>query len=53
MYRGSRYEMSYSDDVAELVIKQTEPGDAGKYRCEAANALGRVESTGKLTVHSK
>lgn len=51
--KSPKYEMSYEDDVAALVIHKTEPADAGLYQCEAANVLGRVQTEGTLAVHSK
>ena len=45
--------MLYWDNKASLVIKETDPSDTAKYRCELSTALGRVESTGSLTVYSK
>ncbi|XP_023933258.1 titin isoform X1 [Lingula anatina] len=48
---SKKYEMNYVDEVAELVIKETSTGDAGKYRCEASNAIGKVDTEASLTVH--
>jgi hypothetical protein len=53
LYAGRKYEMLYWDNVASLVIKDTQPGDSGSYRCEVASALGRVDSIGALTVYSE
>ena len=53
LYRGRKYEMLFWNNKASLVIKDTEPSDSAKYRCEISNALGRVQSSGKLTVYSK
>ncbi len=43
----------YRDEIATLVIKQTSSTDAGWYRMEAANKLGRVETQCNLVVKSK
>ena len=53
MRKSAKYEMSYEEEVASLVIHKTEPDDADVYRCEAANPLGRVQTEGSLSVHSK
>ena len=53
LYPGRKYEMLYWDNKASLVIKDTQTSDSGSYRCEVANALGRVDSIGALTVYSK
>ena len=50
IYKNKKYTMTYSDDVAELTIKNPEPSDSGLYRCEAANKIGRVETEAKLLV---
>lgn len=59
-YRGNKevkkspkYEMSYEDEVAALVIHKTEPDDTGVYKVQASNPLGQVKSEGNLAVHSK
>ena len=53
VHDGVKYEMNYTDNVAELVVKDTEPSDTAKYRCEAANVIGRVETSANLTINSK
>ncbi|KAK7507540.1 hypothetical protein BaRGS_00001475, partial [Batillaria attramentaria] len=50
--KSAKYEMSYEDEVAALVIHKTEPEDADVYRCEATNPLGRVQTEGTLSVHT-
>lgn len=45
--------MLYWNNKASLVVKDTEPSDSAKYRCEVSNRLGRVETSGSLTVYSK
>ena len=39
-----KYDSHYQDEVATLVIKNTEVADKGLYRCEAINKIGRVET---------
>ena len=51
IYAGGRVEMSYADEVASLTIHKSELSDAGLYRCEAGNKLGRVETEATATVH--
>ena len=51
--KSPKYEMSYEDEVAALVIHKTEPDDSGVYCIQAENPLGQVKSEGNLAVHSK
>ena len=51
--KSPKYEMSYEDEVASLVIHKTEPDDTGVYSLQATNQLGQVKSEGNLAVHSK
>ena len=51
--KSPKYEMSYEDEVAALVIHKTEPDDAGVYSIQAQNPLGQVKSEGNLAIHSK
>ena len=51
--KSAKYEMSYEEEVAALVIHKTEPDDADVYRCEVSNPLGRVQTEGTLSVHSE
>ena len=51
--KSAKYEMSYEEEVASLVIHKTEPDDADVYRCEVSNPLGKVQTEGTLIVHSK
>ena len=53
IYKGKKYTMTYSENIAELTIKNPEPNDNGLYRCEAVNKIGRVETEGKLVVFSE
>ena len=53
IYKNKKYLMSYSDNVAELTVKNLEPSDAAAYRCEAVNKIGRVETQCVLTIQSK
>ena len=50
-----RYTMSYSreDHVASLRIHDVAANDSGRYRCEASNKSGRVETSCKLGVSGK
>lgn len=51
--KSPKYEMSYEDEVASLVIHKTEPDDAGVYSVQAANPMGQVKSEGNLAIHSE
>ena len=51
--KSAKYEMSYEEEFAALVIHKTEPDDADVYRCEVSNPLGRVQTEGTLAVHSE
>jgi len=51
--KGGKYEMSYEDEVASLVIHKTEPDDAATYSVQAVNPMGSVKTQGDLVVHSK
>ena len=50
---GGKHEMEYGEEIATLVIRDTTTADAGTYRCEAANKLGRVETECTMVVQSK
>ena len=50
---GGKYTIEYGDEIATLVIRDTTTSDAGSYRCEAANKLGRVETECTMVVQSK
>ena len=52
VYQSKKYDMFFWDNKASLVIKETDVQDTGRYRCEVSNPLGRIESTGNLTVYS-
>jgi hypothetical protein len=48
--KGPKYTMEYSKNHAALTVHDTETQDGGKYRCEADNRVGRVETGAKLIV---
>lgn len=50
---GRRYEFIYWNKVATLVIKDGDGKDTDDYKCVVSNPLGKVESSGKLTVIGK
>ena len=50
---GGKYTIEYGEEIATLVIRDTTTSDAGSYRCEAANKLGRVETECTMVVQSK
>ena len=47
---GQKLSMTYIDSVASLIINDVGLVDAGNYRCEAVNKIGRVQTDGRLTV---
>ena len=53
IFAGSKYAMTYKRSSAQLTIYETEVDDKGVYKCEAANKLGSVNSTAKLSVQCK
>ena len=53
IYSDSHNELMYKDKVAVCLIEKTQLSDAGWYRCEAVNKLGRVETQCTLTVNAK
>jgi len=53
IYSDKHYSLKYQDDVAVCVMDKAELSDAGWYRCEAVNKLGRVETQCTLTVNAK
>ena len=42
--------MSHVNDVAKLQVDDATINDAGTYRCEAVNKLGRVDTDCKVIV---
>ena len=52
IYPSKKYDYFFWDKKASLVIKDTQPNDSARYRCEIINPLGHVDSTGTLTVYS-
>ena len=52
LYNGAKYQIDIEGESVKLVVSNTELADASKYRCEAANKLGKVETAAQLTVHS-
>ncbi len=50
---GRKYDITLRRGVASLVVHGTEGIDAGTFRAEASNKLGRVDTEGVLTVLSE
>jgi hypothetical protein len=53
IYSGNNVNLLYKDKVAVCAMDKVELSDAGWYRCEAVNKLGRVETQCTLTVNAK
>jgi len=53
IFSGSKYVFIVRGDEIRLVIRDTEPSDAGKYRLEAVNNLGTVQTEAKLSINSE
>ena len=51
--KDDRVVPTYKDSKATLTFKKVELKDTARYRVEASNKMGRVETECKLTVHSK
>lgn len=50
--KNQKYTMNIEDKVASLIIQETEPQDAGVYRCQAINPLGQCQTEATLAVHT-
>ena len=50
VYTGDKYEMTFSRDIASLMLFDTRFEDGATYKCEAQNKIGKVSSQGKLIV---
>ncbi len=53
VYQGSKYDLRYKNNVATLIISDTESLDASMYRCEAANKIGRVQTEATLNINGQ
>ena len=53
IYPSKKYDMSFEDGTAKLVISPSELNDSATYRLEAENKLARVDTQGKLTVQGQ
>lgn len=51
--KSQKFTIIIEDKVASLVIQETEPQDAGVYRCMAINPLGQCQMEATLAIHSK
>lgn len=52
IFNGSKYVTVVRGDEVRLVVRDTEPSDAAKYRLEASNKLGSVSTEAKLNINS-
>lgn len=50
--KSPKYVTKLENKVASIVIHETEPQDAGVYRCQVTNQLGQVQTEATLAVHS-
>jgi hypothetical protein len=53
VFSGSKYVVIIRGDEIRLVVRDTEPSDAGTYRLEASNKLGSVKTEAKLNINSQ
>ena len=53
IYPNKKYEISVTEETATLTIKDAQPNDSARYKFEAGNKLGFVETEAQLTVYSK
>ena len=51
--KSQKYVMGVADGVSSLVLEETEPQDAGVYRCLAINPVGQCQTEATLAVHSE
>ena len=49
---SSKYSIVVRGDEVRLVVRDTELADEAKYRCEASNRLGSVDTEARLTMKS-
>jgi len=49
---GSKYSIVIRGDEIRLVVRDTELADQAKYRCEASNKTGHVDTEARLTMRS-
>jgi len=49
---SSKYSIVVRGDEIRLVVRDTELADEAKYRCEASNKIGSVDTEAKLTMKS-
>lgn len=53
IYNGPKYQIQIDGESVKLVVLDTELSDASKYKCEAANKIGKAETVAQLIVHSE
>lgn len=53
IYSGSKYVIVVRGDEIRLVVRDTETSDAARYRLEASNKLGTVQTEAKLSINSQ
>ncbi|CAI4227244.1 unnamed protein product [Auanema sp. JU1783] len=45
-----KYNSSFNDGLAELIVKNVEPTDAGTYKCRATNDIGSISTESRLKI---
>ena len=53
IYRSNKFTMSYFHGHATLSVATSDLNDGGRYRCEASNSVGRVETSAQVTVQGQ
>ena len=53
LFANKKYDMSVEDDIAQLVVKDTEFKDGATYEVEVKNKLGKSRSECNVTVNCK
>jgi peroxidase len=53
LFPSLKYVMKYVEGLATLAVRDFSERDIGRYRCDASNALGRVESAASVSMRGE